>query len=294
MTLMLLPALVLLIAASAPVLDAQKHLSQHKLDEVLFDLQGKKLDGADAREAAQILGKAAIESFADSLISLQFAQMALKYDPNQLEALEAGARAAFAQKQFDLAEPYADRWIAASHRSSHARLLRAQIAVDEGDWQLAEKIAPDPNTVFAEDRPAAAAIRKLAHQELNERNQGLSQTRELEQAMKAAQIREGNRPRGPKRDGANAEAGARAPNVHSVTLYGTAWCTYCSQARTWFTSHHIDFEDKDVEKDAAAAQELARRADEEHVEVHGVPVIDVHGKLVSGFSVGQIQEALHQ
>ena len=289
MTLMLLPALALLIAASGPVLDAQKHLSQHKLDEVLFDLQGKKLDGANAKEAAQILGKAAIKSFADSLMSLRFAQMALKYDPNQLDA-----RAALAQKQFDLAEPYADRWIAASHRSPHARLLRAQIAVDERGWHFAEKIAPDSDSVFAEDRHAAAALRKLAHKELNERDHGLSQTRELEQAMKAAQIRQGNRPRAPKKDVATVAAATRSTSASSITRYGTEWCRCCARARAWFTSHHIEFENKDVKKDPEAAQELARRADEEHVEAHSVPVIDVHGKLVSGFSVGQIQEALHQ
>jgi glutaredoxin len=291
---MLLSALALLIAASAPVLEAQKHLSQHKLDEVLFDLQGKKLDGADAKEAARVLGKAAAASLADSLMSLQFAQMALKYDPNQLDALEAGARAAFAQQQFDLAEPYADRWIAASHHGSRARLLRAQIAVDEGDWQLAEKIGPDPSTVSADDRPAAAALRKLAHKELDARDQGLSQTRDLEKALKAAQVREGNRPRSPRKEAGKVAGAARPASAQSITIYGTEWCGYCARARAWFTSHHLEFEDKDVEKDPEAAQELARRADEEHVEVHGVPVIDVHGKLVSGFSVGQIQEALHQ
>ena len=133
--------LLLLLSTAVAVRDARQHLAEHNLDQVVFDLSGKQLEGQDAQDAATVLGAAAAESRADTLLSLQFAQMALNFDPQQLDALEFCARAAFAQKQFDLAEPCADRWVKASRRSASARLLRAQIALDEGAWKLAANIA---------------------------------------------------------------------------------------------------------------------------------------------------------
>jgi glutaredoxin len=77
-----------------------------------------------------------------------------------------------------------------------------------------------------------------------------------------------------------------------VTVYGTSWCGACAQARQYFTEHHIPFVDKDIEKDGEAAQELAQKAKRAGIEPRGVPVIDVRGHLLEGFSPAAVEEAL--
>lgn len=77
-----------------------------------------------------------------------------------------------------------------------------------------------------------------------------------------------------------------------VTIYGTAWCGACAQARSWFETHHVTFLDKDIERDEAAARELAQKAKRAGVEFRGVPVIDVKGQLLEGFDPAAVQRAL--
>jgi glutaredoxin len=77
-----------------------------------------------------------------------------------------------------------------------------------------------------------------------------------------------------------------------VTLYGTSWCGACAQARNWFETHGVTFIDKDIEKDEAAARELAQKAKRAGVDFRGVPVIDVKGHLFEGFDPGAVQQAL--
>src|SRR5262249_36911200 len=45
-----------------------------------------------------------------------------------------------------------------------------------------------------------------------------------------------------------------------VTVYGTSWCGACRSARQYLTEHKIPFADKDIERDPAAARELADKA----------------------------------
>lgn len=77
-----------------------------------------------------------------------------------------------------------------------------------------------------------------------------------------------------------------------VTVYGTSWCGACAQARKYFSAKGIPFVDKDIEKDTAAAQELAQKAKRAGIEPRGVPVIDVRGHLLEGFSPQAIEQAL--
>lgn len=78
----------------------------------------------------------------------------------------------------------------------------------------------------------------------------------------------------------------------NVTIYGTSWCGACAQARQYFTAKRIPFADKDVEKDSAAAEELARKAKRAGIQPRGVPVIDVRGHLMEGFSAQAVDQAL--
>jgi glutaredoxin-like YruB-family protein len=77
-----------------------------------------------------------------------------------------------------------------------------------------------------------------------------------------------------------------------VIVYSTSWCGYCRKAKAWLTKRGVDFVEKDVEKDPAAAEELAQKAAASGVRPQGVPVIDVRGTLVLGFDQRALEAAL--
>jgi len=77
----------------------------------------------------------------------------------------------------------------------------------------------------------------------------------------------------------------------AVIVYGTSWCGACKAARSHLRDHHIPFVEKDIEKEPAAAQELARKAKKAGLKLGGVPVIDVFGQLMMGYDPGTIDRA---
>jgi glutaredoxin len=88
---------------------------------------------------------------------------------------------------------------------------------------------------------------------------------------------------------ATEEADGGSPDA--VVVYGTSWCGACKAARTHLRDHHIPYVEKDIEKEPAAAQELARKAKKAGLKLGGVPVIDVFGQLMMGYDPGTIDRA---
>lgn len=68
-----------------------------------------------------------------------------------------------------------------------------------------------------------------------------------------------------------------------VTLYGASWCGACRSAAAYLRSRHVDFVEKDIEKDAQAAAEMQAKARAAGKTPRGVPVIDFEGTLLMGF-----------
>jgi hypothetical protein len=54
-------------------------------------------------------------------------------------------------------------------------------------------------------------------------------------------------------------------------------------------SRHVDFVEKDVEKDPGASDEMLRKAHEKGLSPRGVPVIDFRGEIMLGFDQGRVQ-----
>jgi len=92
--------------------------------------------------------------------------------------------------------------------------------------------------------------------------------------------------------GAAAPAPPTAGGPPVVTIYGTSWCGACRQARQYFAGRKIPFADKDIEKDADAARELAAKAAKMGIPTDRVPVIDVRGRLLLGFDRARIEMLL--
>jgi glutaredoxin len=93
---------------------------------------------------------------------------------------------------------------------------------------------------------------------------------------------------------AAAAAPARTPTGEPavVTLYGTAWCGACKAARSYLAERKIPFADKDVEKDPAAARELAQKARRLGISADRVPILDVRGRLLIGFDKARFEALL--
>ena len=92
--------------------------------------------------------------------------------------------------------------------------------------------------------------------------------------------------------GAAAAPAPAAGGAPVVTIYGTSWCGACKAARQYLTERKIPFADKDVERDADAARELAAKAAKMGVPTDRVPVIDVRGRLLLGFDKARIESLL--
>ena len=77
-----------------------------------------------------------------------------------------------------------------------------------------------------------------------------------------------------------------------VVLYSTSWCGYCRKARNFLTKNQIKFTEKDIEKSPAAKKEMNAKALRAGVRIGGVPVLEVNGQIISGFSEERIIAAL--
>jgi glutaredoxin len=77
-----------------------------------------------------------------------------------------------------------------------------------------------------------------------------------------------------------------------VIMYATRHCPVCVKARRWLLEQTIPYVEKDVERDAQAAQSLAQKGAAQGVSTRGVPMFEIGGKLLPGFDKGQILAAL--
>jgi mycoredoxin len=71
-----------------------------------------------------------------------------------------------------------------------------------------------------------------------------------------------------------------------VVLYATDWCGYCKQTRRFLDSKGIPYTEFDIEKSAEGRKAY------EALGGRGIPLIDVNGTLIRGFSEDAILAAL--
>lgn len=79
-----------------------------------------------------------------------------------------------------------------------------------------------------------------------------------------------------------------------VILYGASWCGACKQAARFLTDRGVAFVEKDIEKEPEARQEMLEKAKAQGVSTQGIPVLDVHGKLLPGFDPIRLGALLDQ
>lgn len=73
----------------------------------------------------------------------------------------------------------------------------------------------------------------------------------------------------------------------AITVYTTPSCTFCTKVKKYLKEHRISFREYDIQKDQRRAEEMVKKSGQ-----MGVPVLDVHGKIIVGFDVPKIEKAL--
>ena len=74
---------------------------------------------------------------------------------------------------------------------------------------------------------------------------------------------------------------------HTVTIYSTPTCSWCTAAKEHLRTHNVTFDDVDVAADMARAREMVQKSGQ-----YGVPVIDIDGEIVVGFDRARIDSLL--
>lgn len=75
----------------------------------------------------------------------------------------------------------------------------------------------------------------------------------------------------------------------AVSIYTTPTCSYCRMAKDYFRQNHVPFTEYNVASDMRRADEMVRKSGQ-----MGVPVIDVHGRIIVGFNKPEIEKALRR
>lgn len=73
----------------------------------------------------------------------------------------------------------------------------------------------------------------------------------------------------------------------SVKIYTTPSCVYCRMVKEYFKKNSVAYEEKDVQNDLEAREEMIEKSHQ-----MGVPVIDIGGRIVVGFNRLEIDQAL--
>lgn len=84
----------------------------------------------------------------------------------------------------------------------------------------------------------------------------------------------------------------RALEPGEVVVYKTSWCGVCKKLEGYLKRKNIPYVAKDIEKDQAAAAELAAKAKQAGIDASGVPVVDVGGQLMVGFDRARLEAML--
>ncbi len=73
----------------------------------------------------------------------------------------------------------------------------------------------------------------------------------------------------------------------AVILYSTETCPYCHMARDYLKELEVEFGNKDVGSDEAAAKEMIDKSQQ-----MGVPVIEIGDTVIVGFDRDAVRKAL--
>ncbi len=75
--------------------------------------------------------------------------------------------------------------------------------------------------------------------------------------------------------------------MNSIVIYSTDTCPHCQSAKSYLVRKGFDFQEKNVQTDKEARQELISKG------YRGVPVLVIDGTDIVGFDKEKINQLLH-
>ncbi len=75
----------------------------------------------------------------------------------------------------------------------------------------------------------------------------------------------------------------------AVTVYTTPSCSFCTKVKKYLKENRVTFREYNIAKDKKHADEMVKKSGQ-----MGVPVLDIHGKIIVGFDVSKIEKALRR
>ncbi len=75
--------------------------------------------------------------------------------------------------------------------------------------------------------------------------------------------------------------------MKKVIIYTTSSCPWCQATKEFLKELNYEYEERNVETNPQWLIELVEKSGQ-----YGVPVIDIEGKIIIGFSPEEIKEAL--
>lgn len=173
----------------------------------------------------------------------------------------------------------------ANRRSDIPAEHRAMVRVD--DLRLAPDERLDPELVYVADlrhagRDGSYAVRVMPRATFDAR------------ASAAIAAAEEPTAAAPPADTENADdTNQPAPRADAdVIIYGASWCGACRSAEAFLRSRHIDFVERDIERDPGAREAMLRAARAAGVSPNGIPVIDFRGRVIAGFDQAALERAI--
>lgn len=94
--------------------------------------------------------------------------------------------------------------------------------------------------------------------------------------------------------GRGAESSAPAAGSPLVIIYGAEWCGPCHQAAAFLTQRGVPFAEKNIEEDREAAREMQTKLARAGIRGGSIPVLDVKGTVLVGFSPQAVDGALRR
>ena len=81
----------------------------------------------------------------------------------------------------------------------------------------------------------------------------------------------------------------RSYGAIDVILYQTSWCPYCTKAREFLINTGVSLTIYDIEKDTGKQKDMIAKSGS-----RGVPVVDIEGIIIRGYSPGQMRSAIER
>jgi glutaredoxin len=139
------------------------------------------------------------------------------------------------------------------------------------------------NVVFSDTPPPGkeAKIKQL-------KEEGVYTAPPREETAKP-EIKNENRNAAPSQDQEREAKRKKRIRDVNVVMYSTNWCGYCKKAREYINSLGANLIEYNIEEDKSRGDEMLKKSGS-----RSIPVIDVEGIIIRGYSPGMIKQAVEQ